>query len=295
MEAVLKKVYDISVHNGRIDWDRFEASGVDFVMLRAGYGNNNIDERFYDNALACGRLEIPFGVYWFSYAYTEAMAENEADHALAAVSKYRVRCPVAFDLEYATVRYAATKGVALGSELATAMAEAFCSRVEAAGFEAWNYANQDYMSRMFDNTLLKYPLWFARYGEEPGRDDMVLWQYSANGRAPGVPGRVDKNYAYRQIVSIGRPEVSQNNDWAALETTERPPEGTLLRYGSRGESVKWVQERLVNAGAVLDVDGIYGKKTEAAVRAFQKKAGIQVDGIVGKDTLGHLEAVGQQL
>lgn len=271
MEAVLKKVYDISVHNGRIDWDRFEASGVDFVMLRAGYGNNNIDERFYDNALACGRLEIPFGVYWFSYAYTVAMAEKEADHALAAVSKYRMRCPVAFDLEYATVRYAATKGVTLGSELATAMAEAFCSRVEEAGFEAWNYANQDYMSRMFDNALLKYPLWFARYGEEPGR--------------------VDKNYAYRQIVSIGRPDVSQNNDWAALETTERPPEGTLLRYGSRGEGVRWVQERLVDAGADLDVDGIYGKRTEAAVRAFQKKAGIQVDGIVGKDTLGHLEAV----
>ena len=70
MEAVYRKVYDFSVHNGRIDWDRLKESGVDFVMLRAGYGKNNIDERFYDNASACIRLGIPFGIYWFSYAYT---------------------------------------------------------------------------------------------------------------------------------------------------------------------------------------------------------------------------------
>ena len=80
MEAVYRKVYDFSVHNGRIDWDRLKESGVDFVMLRAGYGKNNIDERFYDNASACMRLGIPFGIYWFSYAYTEEMAEREAGY-----------------------------------------------------------------------------------------------------------------------------------------------------------------------------------------------------------------------
>ena len=163
MEAVYRKVYDFSVHNGRIDWDRLKESGVDFVMLRAGYGKNNIDERFYDNASACMRLGIPFGIYWFSYAYTEEMAEREAGYALEAVKKYKLECTVAYDLEYDTVRYAATKGITIRKGLATAMAAAFCGRVGRAGYMAVNYSNQDYLKNMFDDCLLSYPLWYARY------------------------------------------------------------------------------------------------------------------------------------
>lgn len=93
MEIVYRKVYDVSVHNGLIDWDQIQADGVDFVMIRAGYGRNNIDERFVDNASACVRLGILFGVYWFSYGYTAAMADQEAACALEAVQKYRLKCP----------------------------------------------------------------------------------------------------------------------------------------------------------------------------------------------------------
>ncbi len=202
MEAVYNKVYDFSVHNGKIDWDKVKEAGVDFVMLRAGYGKNNIDERFYDNARECMRLGIPFGIYWFSYAYTEEMAEKEAEYALEAVGKYKLSCPVAYDLEYDTVRYAASKGVGIRSRLATAMAEAFCGRVERAGYMAVNYSNQDYMTRMFGGSLLAYPLWFARYNKTAGREDMTLWQYSPEGKVPGVKGNVDMNYAYMELPSM---------------------------------------------------------------------------------------------
>ena len=127
MEVVYNKVYDLSTHNGLVDWDKLKEDGVDFVMLRAGYGKNNIDERFYDNATACVRLGIPFGIYWFSYAYTADMAEQEAEYAIAAVSKYLIRCPISYDLEYDTVRYASTKGITIDKSLATKMVEAFCS------------------------------------------------------------------------------------------------------------------------------------------------------------------------
>lgn len=38
MEVVYNKVYDLSTHNGLVDWDKLKEDGVDFVMLRAGYG-----------------------------------------------------------------------------------------------------------------------------------------------------------------------------------------------------------------------------------------------------------------
>lgn len=58
-----------------------------------------------------------------------------------------------------------------------------------------------------------------------------------------------------------------------------------LRRGSKGELVKSVQEYLNDEiGAGLEPDGIFGEKTEDAVKAFQKKHGLTVDGIVGPKT-----------
>ena len=65
-----------------------------------------------------------------------------------------------------------------------------------------------------------------------------------------------------------------------------PYPGYLLRRGSTGDYVRYLQSYLNSAGisASLGVDGIFGSATEAAVRAFQQAAGLKVDGIVGPAT-----------
>ena len=64
----------------------------------------------------------------------------------------------------------------------------------------------------------------------------------------------------------------------------------LSKYGSRGEEVKQIQTKLKRWGYYSgNVDGIYGSATLAAVKKFQKKNGLTVDGIAGKKTL---EAMG---
>ena len=64
----------------------------------------------------------------------------------------------------------------------------------------------------------------------------------------------------------------------------------ILRRGSQGKDVKYLQELLnaVNLSS-LKVDGIFGMRTEAAVKEFQKKNGLVVDGIVGPQTWSTLQ------
>ena len=60
----------------------------------------------------------------------------------------------------------------------------------------------------------------------------------------------------------------------------------LSKYGSQGEEVRQIQTKLKRWGYYNgSVDGIYGSKTLAAVKSFQKKNGLTVDGIAGTKTL----------
>ena len=58
----------------------------------------------------------------------------------------------------------------------------------------------------------------------------------------------------------------------------------LLRKGDRGDDVKLLQHRLNLVGSQLTEDGIWGVQTDSAVRGYQYRAGLTVDGIVGAKT-----------
>ncbi len=61
---------------------------------------------------------------------------------------------------------------------------------------------------------------------------------------------------------------------------------TVSRFGSSGNEVKQIQTKLKNWGYYKgEIDGIYGSKTVSAVKYFQRKNGLTVDGIAGKKTL----------
>ena len=62
----------------------------------------------------------------------------------------------------------------------------------------------------------------------------------------------------------------------------------MVAYGSSGSAVKELQEALNRHGYGLAVDGIFGEKTKAAVRSYQKKNGLKLDGIAGEETWGSL-------
>ena len=61
-----------------------------------------------------------------------------------------------------------------------------------------------------------------------------------------------------------------------------------IRRGAKGDLVTQLQRFLAQDGSSLTIDGIFGQGTQSAVRAFQRKYGLDVDGIVGPQTWGQL-------
>jgi lysozyme family protein len=79
-------------------------------------------------------------------------------------------------------------------------------------------------------------------------------------------------------------------DWNNVQSVSNPYvlSDSIIKKGSKGESVKWLQYELNKRGYKLSVDGDFGTKTEAAVKDFQSKNKLVVDGIVGKNTIRSL-------
>ncbi len=194
---------DISYVQGLVDWDA--VTGIDFVMIRAGYGKNHIDRRFARNIRACNRLGIPCGVYWFSCAVSESKAKKEAECCLAAIKPYRLELPVAFDWEYGSCDTAARAGVSPTKEWASGMAHAFCGTVDAAGHTPLIYTRPDFLRRAFDDSILRWPLWLASWSDTPPApatgQDIWMWQYGLS-TVPGFSDPVDGDVGYKTPAGV---------------------------------------------------------------------------------------------
>jgi peptidoglycan hydrolase-like protein with peptidoglycan-binding domain len=73
----------------------------------------------------------------------------------------------------------------------------------------------------------------------------------------------------------------------------RPSPTPLLQFGSQGSAILELQEALHRAGHFQErIDGSFGRKTDEAVRAFQRTVGLSDDGVVGTATWTALTSVG---
>lgn len=242
---------DVSHYQGTIDWNQVKEGGIAFAMLRGGYGQNNVDTYFHRNAAACQRLGLPFGIYWFSYAYTTQMAAREAEYCIALAEQYKTTWPLAFDLEYDTVRYGAQNGVTIGKTLATDMVIAFCEKIKSAGYTPMYYTNLDYYRTMFDTGRLPYDLWFAQYASAPSITGMAMWQYTSAGKVMGISGDCDRNYSYKDYgTGTTEPEPAPSVPSAYTVQPGDTLSGIALRFGT-------TVSQLAALNSIADPDKIY--------------------------------------
>lgn len=193
---------DVSEHQGNIVWSKVK-NHIDFAIIRAGYGKNNIDTKAEQNIKGCEENNIPFGLYWFSYAYTVEMARKEAQYLLQFIKGHTPLLPLYFDFEYDSVRYAANNNVNITKNLLRDMVTAFCEELESAGYYAGIYANNHFVVNMYGEDIFNtYDLWYAKWDTaEPGRK-VNLWQSSSTGKVDGISGNVDLDTAFIDFPSL---------------------------------------------------------------------------------------------
>lgn len=128
-----------------------------------------------------------------------------------------------------------------------------------------------------------------------------LWVVEAMGTLKGVTRtRIDdKKWTYWGLAKgmkfdfIPGKDAGAPNQPATSESKkdEKPVETVCyptIRRGTKGDLVRKLQQYLAMDGSSLAIDGIFGPGTQSAVRAFQRKYGLTVDGIVGPQTWGKL-------
>lgn len=119
-----------------------------------------------------------------------------------------------------------------------------------------------------------------KYGFNPAKD--IKRHYDVCGK-PCPLYYVNNPAAWTQLVNDITEKVLSSQT-SVNDTTKNANSTPVLRCGDSGESVRLMQDLLNAAGAILVADGSFGPKTEAAVKAFQTKQGLTVDGVCGPAT-----------
>ena len=306
-KKVLYEGPDLSKHNGNVNIKSIRDAGYKRIGLRVGYGKNNVDEKYISNASACVNLGVPVVLYWFSYAYTEAMAEKEAEYAINQAKKYWKKCPIAFDFEYGSVNYARKNGVNITQSMCTKMAIAFLKKIREAGYIPVIYANKDYLKNYFHLEQIKREvgtvyLWYARYTDELPESELLkadLWQYTSKGKIAGVSGNVDLNKFYSDFDDLNVEETKENSTCninildfqkAANADGYRDSSGKeLVEDGKDGPKTQYVRKKINLKAKRKGLSYVTGSKG-ALVKYMQRRTNEilghknKVDGCYGKDT-----------
>lgn len=196
---------DVSHHNGAVDWERVKRSGVEFAMIRSGFGWDNdqqIDPQFKPNVSGCSESGIPFGFYHYSYAMSPEDALKEARWFTHVIREYHPEYPVAFDFEE-------KDQLALPPARQVEIIRTFMATMQDAGYYTLLYMPGSAISRLYHHApeiMGAYDAWVARWGADSAgyAGSCGIWQYkvSDSGSVPGVNGKCDMNYAYRDYPRI---------------------------------------------------------------------------------------------
>lgn len=225
---------DVSYAQGKINWKAVKASGIDYAIIRAGYGNakaypNQVDTWFEYNIKEAQAAGIKCGAYWFSYATDVNGAYAEAESCYEVIKKYKFDYPIYFDIE-------TEKQMNLSATQVSAIIEAFCSRLQSKGYYVGLYSYASMLqTKVIETTLKKYDVWVAHVNvSKPAfSGNYGMWQYSWTGRINGISTDVDKNHCYINYPYIISPDTYTDT---GKETTYTPPAGgkPLLPGSSQG-------------------------------------------------------------
>lgn len=203
---------DVARYQGTIDWDFVSRSGeVDFALVRTGYRGNpdgiiKEDSNARFNLQEGAKYGIPLGAYFFSTAVSQEEAIQEAEWVANLIAPYPITYPVVYDCE--GFRDGESRQFRLTKGERTDIALAFLKRIEELGYEGMFYGakNEIQNDTFWETSRIEkdYKIWVAQYPGDADPDlhtssytgTHAMWQYTMEGKIPGISQNVDLNVAY---------------------------------------------------------------------------------------------------
>jgi GH25 family lysozyme M1 (1,4-beta-N-acetylmuramidase) len=187
---------DISKWQGDVDFNKLLENNVEFVMLRVGYqkgfnGTYEIDPYFYSNIEELNKLNIPVGVYFYTYATSTKEAHEQALWVIDKIRDYKISLPVVFDFE----SWSNFSTLKLSLHDINEISTSFLSAIEVNGYDAMNYSSKYYLENIWN--IDEYPVWLAHYTSQTNYSgEYAMWQLCNNGKIDGINGDVDIDILY---------------------------------------------------------------------------------------------------
>lgn len=259
-----KGVIDVSEWQGDIDWAKAKADGVEGAIIRLGYGEgNNADKKAQRNISECKRLGIPFGIYWYSYADTPALAKEEGADVVAKLKQFGVNpsdlaYPVYYDLEKWTWE---GHQPPTDPNVYNNIVNNWYSALQSAGYKNLGvYSYTSYLQGPLKHAdIYAKTTWVAQYGARMGFDSFPTnsrgWQYTSSGKVDGISGNVDMN-------AFGNKEYANGGHWVTKNDQKywRDSDGSLARS-------KEIYDPESNAWYWIDSDGTMAHDKDVYLRS----------------------------
>ena len=198
-DETTKKVMDISEHQGQIsNWEGIiKDNDIDAVIVRIGYSGAE-DKHLAHNISELNRLGVPYGIYLYTYASTEAEGVEDAEQTINLIKKYNIKptYPIYFDLE--DWRYTnGAKSAPTDTATWVKIWKAYRDTMAKAGYTNVRIYSYQYLlqNRLNDPEILKHVDWVAAYTPQltyqlPYSQPSWGWQYTDKEFVTGL-GNVD--------------------------------------------------------------------------------------------------------
>ncbi|HEY9811087.1 MAG TPA: GH25 family lysozyme [Halomicronema sp.] len=243
---------DVSDFQENVNWRAVADDGISFAFAKATEGTTFVAESFARNWSGMKSVKIIRGAYHFFRPQSDP--EAQAKHFLKIVKLEPGDLPAVLDVE--------SSGGLSGSAIAERMTVWLNIVEKATKRKPIIYTYPGFWERIGNMQKFKdYPLWIAHYTNDPepwvtgGWDVWTMWQFTDSGTVKGISGGVD----------INRFQTS--------------------REGKRNSKVTIIQKCLKEKGFYGGtIDGYFGSTTKKAILDFQRRRGLEADGLVGVAT-----------
>ena len=188
---------DVSSFQGEINWEKVKNTGVEFAIIRLGFGytvNNELvlDKYFKENLQHAKEQGLKVGVYFYTYANTLEEIEEQAKFIVKNLDGVDLELGVAFDWE----NWNNFQDYHVSFYDLENMYNNFSTLLKEKGYEAMLYGSKFYLSNVW-NTENKN-VWLAHYTGMTNYDkDYKIWQFSDKGLVDGISGFVDLDVLYK--------------------------------------------------------------------------------------------------